>query len=45
MVTAEHAEVQHEAVQQVFVDHGGFATVRDHQDLTARWRFVTAVRV
>lgn len=44
-VAAEHAEVQHEAVQQVFLDHGGFTTVRDHRDLTARWRFVTAVRV
>lgn len=43
VVACEHAEVQHEPVQQLFVDHG-FAHVRDHQDLTDRWRFVTAVR-
>lgn len=44
IVCAEHAEVQHDAVQQVFLDHGGFTTVRDHRDLTQRWRFVSAAR-
>lgn len=44
IICAEHAEVQHEAVQQLFVDHGGFTRVRDNLDLTERWRFVSAVR-
>lgn len=44
LVCAEHAEVQHGAVEQVFVDRGCFSGVRDHRDLTRRWRFVTAVR-
>ena len=42
VVCAEHAEVQHEAVQRLFVEHGGFTTVRDHRDLSERWRFVSA---
>ncbi|MGA4668570.1 peptide chain release factor N(5)-glutamine methyltransferase [Propionibacteriaceae bacterium Y1923] len=45
VVAAEHAEVQHDSAQQVFLDHGGFTGVRDHQDLTRRWRFVTATRI
>lgn len=40
-VCAEHAEVQHVSAVQIFVD-AGYAEVRDHQDLTRRWRFVTA---
>ncbi|MGA4507305.1 peptide chain release factor N(5)-glutamine methyltransferase [Propionibacteriaceae bacterium G1746] len=44
VVSAEHAEVQHDAVQQVFVDTGDFVQVSDHRDLTGRWRFVTATR-
>lgn len=41
---AEHAEVQVESAPQVFVDHGAWTQVRDHQDLTGRPRFVTAIR-
>ncbi|MVA76055.1 peptide chain release factor N(5)-glutamine methyltransferase [Auraticoccus sp. F435] len=44
LVAAEHAEVQEEAVVQLFVDHGGWDAVRDHRDLNDRSRFVTAVR-
>jgi release factor glutamine methyltransferase len=40
----EHADVQGEAAQQILLDHGGFAGVRDHPDLAGRSRFVTAVR-
>ncbi len=44
IVAAEHAEVQHEEVVALFAAHGAFEAVRDHKDLTDRWRFVTAVR-
>lgn len=43
-VCAEHAEVQSEAVVEVFVATGAFAQVGDQRDLTDRPRFVTAVR-
>ena len=45
VVAAEHAEVQHESAQQVFVDQGTFDSVRDHVDLNDRPRFVTARRL
>lgn len=45
VVCSEHAEVQHDVIPGVFVAHGGFTGIRDHQDLTDRWRFVTATRV
>jgi len=41
---AEHAEVQHESAPHVLVRSGEFTEVRDHLDLTGRYRFVTAVR-
>lgn len=41
---AEHAEAQRETAPRVFVDHGQWAQVRGHQDLTQRPRFVTARR-
>lgn len=48
VVGAEHAEVQHESAQQVFVTAGGHAgrwsDVRDHDDLSGRPRYVTARR-
>lgn len=44
LVCAEHAEVQSTAVLEVFVSGGDFDQVRDHEDLTGRPRFVTAVR-
>jgi release factor glutamine methyltransferase len=44
LLCVEHADVQGESVQQIVVDHGGFAAVRDHPDLTGRSRFVTAIR-
>jgi release factor glutamine methyltransferase len=44
LLCVEHADVQGESAQQVVVTHGGFAGVRDHQDLTGRSRFVTAIR-
>jgi release factor glutamine methyltransferase len=40
----EHADVQGESAPAVVTAHGGFAAVRDHQDLSGRARFVTAVR-
>lgn len=43
-VTTEHADAQGEDAPRVFVDHGGFDTVRDHVDLNERPRFVTARR-
>lgn len=43
-VAAEHAEVQHEAVVELFARDGRFAAVVDHRDLAGRWRFVTAIR-
>lgn len=45
LVCAEHAEVQVESAQEVFVRQGDFTAVRDHRDLSARPRFVTATRV
>jgi release factor glutamine methyltransferase len=44
LLTFEHAELQREAAPAVVVASGAFRTVRDHQDLTGRPRFVTAVR-
>ena len=44
ILAAEHAEVQHESVVALFASHGSYGEVRDHKDLTDRWRFVTAVR-
>ncbi len=43
-VCAEHAEVQSEAVLEVFVEAGSFVKVADHRDLNDRPRFVTAIR-
>lgn len=43
-ICAEHADVQRAGAQAVFVDHGGFDQVRDHDDLNHRPRFVTARR-
>ena len=45
LLAAEHAEVQHEPVVELYARHGRFDTVRDHRDLVGRWRFVTARRV
>ena len=45
LLAAEHAEVQHAQVVELYARHGCFDTVRDHQDLVGRWRFVTARRV
>jgi release factor glutamine methyltransferase len=44
LLCVEHADVQGESAQQVVLDHGGFAGVRDHLDLAGRARFVTALR-
>ncbi len=44
LLCIEHADVQGESAQQVLVQHGAFAGVRDHLDLAGRPRFVTAVR-
>lgn len=43
-VTAEHAEVQHESAPAVFLAGHDFDRVRDHHDLTGRYRFVTGRR-
>lgn len=43
-LAAEHAEVQHESAPEIFVADGRFDRVRDHPDLTGRFRFVTARR-
>ncbi|MFP5417276.1 MAG: peptide chain release factor N(5)-glutamine methyltransferase [Actinomycetes bacterium] len=43
-VCAEHAEVQQEPVQALFVARRAFRNVADHLDLTGRPRFVTARR-
>ena len=43
LVVAEHAEVQHEAIERLYLD-AGWARVRDHADLTDRWRFISAQR-
>ncbi len=45
LLAVEHAEVQHEAVVDWYAGHGGFHRVRDHRDLTDRWRFLTATRL
>jgi release factor glutamine methyltransferase len=45
LLAAEHAEVQHTDVVELYARHGRFDTVRDHRDLVGRWRFVTARRV
>jgi release factor glutamine methyltransferase len=44
LVCAEHAEVQSEAVVDLFVGTGAFASVADRRDLNDRPRFVTATR-
>ncbi len=44
LLAAEHAEVQEESVVQLLLQHGGWADVRDHRDLSGRPRFVTARR-
>jgi release factor glutamine methyltransferase len=44
LLAAEHAEVQHEQVVELFARHGAYDTVRDNPDLVGRWRFVTARR-
>jgi release factor glutamine methyltransferase len=44
LLCVEHADVQGESAQQVFVQHGAFAGVRDHRDLAGRSRFVTGIR-
>jgi release factor glutamine methyltransferase len=44
LLCIEHADVQGESAQQVLIQHGAFAAVRDHPDLSGRPRFVTAVR-
>ncbi len=44
VLAAEHAEVQHESVMDLFAAHGAYDHVRDHKDLNDRWRFVTMIR-
>lgn len=44
-VAVEHADVQGEAVVEIFARTGRWASVRGHRDLTDRDRFVTATRV
>jgi release factor glutamine methyltransferase len=44
LLCVEHADVQGESAQQVLVQHGAYAGVRDHRDLTGRSRFVTGIR-
>lgn len=44
LVATEHSDLQGEAVMAIFTGHRGFDAVRDHQDLTGRSRFTTAVR-
>ena len=44
LLCIEHADVQGESAQQIVIQHGGFAGVRDHSDLAGRPRFVTAIR-
>jgi release factor glutamine methyltransferase len=44
VVCAEHAEVQGDAVVQLFAATGAFAQVGDHRDYNDRPRYVTAVR-
>jgi release factor glutamine methyltransferase len=45
LICVEHADVQGESVQQILLEQGGFAGVRDHPDLSGRPRFVTAIRI
>jgi len=45
LLATEHAEAQHSDVLALYARHGCYDTVRDHRDLTGRWRFVTARRV
>lgn len=45
LLAAEHAEVQHGAVELVIAGRGNFTHVVDHVDLTGRWRFVTGERM
>lgn len=42
ILAGEHADVQGETVPALLVQHGGWAEVRDHRDLTDRPRFTTA---
>ncbi len=44
-LAAEHAEVQHEEVVDMYARDGRYDTVRDHRDLVGRWRFITARRL
>jgi release factor glutamine methyltransferase len=44
LLCVEHADLQGESAQQILVQHGAFAGVRDHPDLSGRPRFVTAMR-
>lgn len=44
LVCSEHAEVQRASAVRVFVEHGGFERVQDHDDLAGRPRFVSAQR-
>lgn len=44
LLCIEHADVQGESAQQVLIQHGAFAGVRDHPDLAGKPRFVTALR-
>jgi protein-(glutamine-N5) methyltransferase, release factor-specific len=43
-VCAEHAEVQSDAVTELFSEVGSFTRIADHRDLNDRPRFVTANR-
>ncbi|MBA3743113.1 peptide chain release factor N(5)-glutamine methyltransferase [Sporichthya sp.] len=43
-VAVEHADVQGEAVVEIFARTGRWSQVRGHRDLTDRDRFVTAIR-
>ena len=43
LLLTEHAELQHDQIVALFAG-AGWAEVRDHQDLTGRWRFITARR-
>jgi release factor glutamine methyltransferase len=45
LLAAEHAEVQHTDVVDLYARDGRYDTVRDHRDLAGRWRFVTARRL
>ncbi|MDO5287006.1 MAG: peptide chain release factor N(5)-glutamine methyltransferase [Actinomycetia bacterium] len=45
LLAAEHAEVQHEAVVELYARHGSYTSVRDHRDLTDRWRYLTCARL